>query len=81
MAVERSPTEGSMTGEAEKHTIVHVEGDHDDDGVLKSTDEEKVDEFGAHAKTDPKEIALVRKLDMYMLVKVSHAALPLEPRC
>jgi hypothetical protein len=27
-----------------------------------------VDRFGAHAKTDPLEIALVRKLDMFMLV-------------
>lgn len=70
MAVERSPTGGSVTGEVEKNTTVHVEGDHDD-GILKSTDEEKVDEFGAHKKTDPKEIALVRKLDTYMLV--SHA--------
>ena len=29
---------------------------------------EKVDKFGAHTKTDPREIALVKKLDMYMLV-------------
>jgi hypothetical protein len=26
------------------------------------------DRFGAHAKTDPKEIALVRKLDMFIMV-------------
>jgi hypothetical protein len=27
-----------------------------------------LDEFGGHRKTDPAEIALVRKLDTYMLV-------------
>lgn len=36
--------------------------------VLKPT-YEKVDEFGAHTKTDPKEIALVRKLDLFCLVR------------
>lgn len=34
----------------------------------KSQGAENIDEFGAHAKTDPKEIALVRKLDMHILV-------------
>lgn len=29
---------------------------------------DKVDYSGAHAKTDPKEIALVRKLDRWMMV-------------
>ncbi|GKU10921.1 unnamed protein product [Fusarium langsethiae] len=28
---------------------------------------DKVDEFGAHAKTDPREIALVKKLDKYII--------------
>uniref|UniRef100_A0A8H7NQB4 Major facilitator superfamily (MFS) profile domain-containing protein n=1 Tax=Bionectria ochroleuca TaxID=29856 RepID=A0A8H7NQB4_BIOOC len=36
------------------------------EGPFKPT-YEKVDEFGAHAKTDPKEIALVRKLDLHIL--------------
>lgn len=31
----------------------------------------KVDEFGAHTKTDPKEIALVKKIDFYILVRAS----------
>ncbi len=30
--------------------------------------EEQLDRFGAHAKTDPVEIALVRKLDLYIMV-------------
>lgn len=29
---------------------------------------EAIDKFGSHAKTDPKEIALVRKLDLYLMV-------------
>lgn len=29
---------------------------------------DNVDEFGAHAKTDPKEIALVKKLDRFIIV-------------
>lgn len=29
---------------------------------------DKVDEFGAHSKTDPAEIALVKKLDRYIIV-------------
>jgi hypothetical protein len=37
---------------------------------LKPVHEEQLDRFGAHAKTDPKEIALVKKLDLYMLVCV-----------
>lgn len=30
----------------------------------------KLDEFGAHAKVDPAEIALVRKLDLWMMVSL-----------
>ena len=36
--------------------------------VDKPSQGSKVDEFGAHTKTDPKEIALVRKIDWYILV-------------
>lgn len=38
------------------------------DEVLKPA-YDKVDEFGAHTKTDPKEIALVRRLDIFCLVR------------
>jgi hypothetical protein len=35
---------------------------------------EKYDRFGAHEKTDPKEIALVKKLDRWIMVRPgSHA--------
>lgn len=45
-----------------------------DDAVFsKFPKMDKVDEFGAHAKTDPREIALVKKLDRYILVSVPAA--------
>lgn len=46
-----------------------------EEGVLqKGPVIEKVDEFGAHAKTDPREIALVRKLDRHILVRTIYPA-------
>ncbi|KAJ3941021.1 uncharacterized protein N0V96_008897 [Colletotrichum fioriniae] len=39
----------------------------DDPALMKQPVIEKVDEFGAHTKTDPKEIALVKKIDWYIL--------------
>jgi hypothetical protein len=44
------------------------------DDQSKELSYEKVDEFGAHTKTDPKEISLVKKLDFYILV--SHLTCP-----
>ena len=38
------------------------------DEVDDSRKEVQVDRFGSAAKTDPKEIALVRKLDLYLMV-------------
>lgn len=38
------------------------------DETLVKEGNEKTDQFGAKAKTDPAEIKLVRKLDMYILV-------------
>jgi hypothetical protein len=35
---------------------------------------DKVDAFGAHAKTDPREIALVKKLDKYIIVSSIYTA-------
>ncbi|EOD45386.1 putative mfs transporter protein [Neofusicoccum parvum UCRNP2] len=49
---------------AQMERIEHVETT---DADLVKPKMELVDEFGAHAKTDPKEIALVKKLDWYML--------------
>jgi hypothetical protein len=53
----------------------HIEraetGATNDDAVFsKFPKMDKVDEFGAHAKTDPREIALVKKLDKYIIVSV-----------
>lgn len=39
------------------------------DGILPMVAKDKVDQFGGHVKVDPAEIALVRKLDLYMLVR------------
>lgn len=44
--------------------LEHCDDTRDD---LKK-DIEQPDRFGSYAKVDPKEIALVRKLDLYMLV-------------
>lgn len=44
----------------------------DDPALMKQPVIEKVDEFGAHTKTDPKEIALVKKIDWYILVCHKH---------
>lgn len=53
----------------DKNEVLHVEAqDKDNDEKFQ-----KMDEFGAHVKTDPKEIALVRKLDMYMMVSLACA--------
>lgn len=51
----------------DKNEVLHIEA-HDNDHDEKF---QKKDEFGAHTKTDPREIALVRKLDMYMLVSLA----------
>jgi hypothetical protein len=48
----------------------HVESVYDP-AMEKAQNGEVLDEFGAHAKTDPKEIALVKKLDWYILVRVT----------
>ena len=57
----------TVTAHDDKGNISHVEApDHDE--INKPASGEKLDEFGASAKTDPKEIALVRKLDFHMMV-------------
>jgi hypothetical protein len=38
---------------------------------------EQVDRFGAHAKTDPREIKLVRKLDRYIMVRHETSSTPI----
>lgn len=48
----------------------HIENASIDDQAIEKLG--TVDKFGAHVKTDPREIALVKKLDLYMLA--SHIA-------
>lgn len=60
---------------AQMERIEHVETT---DADLVKPKLEKVDEFGAHSKTDPKEIAIVKKIDWYMLVSVESCLLLLK---
>lgn len=54
----------------EKAEALHVE--ETDDGDLKAQNkDEKLDYSGFAQKTDPKEIKLVRKLDLYIMVSRS----------
>lgn len=41
----------------------------------------QVDRFGAHAKTDPREIKLVKKLDWYIMVRRKISWGPTDVRC
>lgn len=51
--------------------VERVETGPSDDAIFsKFPKMDKVDEFGAHAKTDPREIALVKKLDKYIIVSI-----------
>ena len=52
-------------------SIEHVEATSD--ACLRKPRENdiKFDRFGGRAKTDPAEIALVKKLDLYMMVSIS----------
>lgn len=65
----------TRAGEDEKTEAHHVSAEnrieHSEvvgDGILPMVAKDKVDEFGGHAKVDPKEISLVKRLDLYMLV-------------
>ncbi|RMJ11856.1 hypothetical protein CDV36_008496 [Fusarium kuroshium] len=52
------------TANKDEPTVDHVDFQED---MMKPTDVEHHDKFGSHAKTDPEEIALVKKLDMYLM--------------
>ena len=55
--------------------------EHDESADLKKLPHvDGVDEFGGHRKVDPAEIALVRKLDRYMLVRLCLLLLRLRSR-
>lgn len=46
----------------------HIENASVDDELVQKLG--TIDRFGAHVKTDPKEIALVKKLDLYILASL-----------
>lgn len=54
--------------------VEHAEDklDLSDQKALQAIDQ--LDRFGSHAKIDPAEIALVRKLDIHMMVRILHRA-------
>ncbi|KAK7425540.1 hypothetical protein QQZ08_007981 [Neonectria magnoliae] len=52
---------------ARDNQIERVETTQGDDAFAKLPRMDKVDEFGAHSKTDAREIALVKKLDRYII--------------
>ncbi|KAL6352420.1 hypothetical protein LRP88_14187 [Fusarium phalaenopsidis] len=54
----------NTTNPKDEATVDHVDFQED---IMKPTDVEQHDKFGSHAKTDPKEVALVKKLDMYLM--------------
>lgn len=63
------------TAQHNEDKVHRIETTQDNDGVFeKGPHTEKMDEFGSHAKTDPLEIALVKRLDWYMLVSDSRVS-------
>ncbi|KAF5658781.1 major facilitator superfamily transporter [Fusarium circinatum] len=61
-------TDDAARNEHIERALDNVESRPNDDAIFsKFPKMDKVDEFGAHAKTDPREIALVKKLDKYLL--------------
>ncbi|KAM5354770.1 hypothetical protein ACJ41O_001416 [Fusarium nematophilum] len=66
-----APGEGNKTvrdDTAHDNQIERIETAQGDDTIFsKFPRMDKVDEFGAHAKTDPREIALVKKLDRFII--------------
>ena len=61
-----------------KTSVEHIDTVSVIDKVEKAHNNGNVDKFGAAEKTDPKEIALVRKLDTYMMVCITEKS-PLSP--
>lgn len=78
MATSTPPNPPLATGSEPKNEdgarndhVERVETGPSDDAIFsKFPKMDKVDEFGAHAKTDPREIALVKKLDKYIIVSI-----------
>ena len=75
--------ENSRTVADEKVTMNQLENIETHDELKTHPKYEKVDAFGAHAKTDPKEIALVKKIDRYILASrlLSYKKTVANPDC
>lgn len=58
--------------ESEKAGVDYVEKNSFAEEPIKPSALEKVDHTGAVAKTDPEEIALVRKIDWRLMVRLNH---------
>lgn len=73
---DRAPAHGTATENEEKgitgaNHVERVETHGDDISLAKVEADAKLDEFGARSKTNPAEIALVKKLDRTILVSPS----------
>lgn len=66
-------TETQVLDAAKTSSVEHVDSEQEDQ-VENGT---QADKFGSIAKTDPKEIALVKKLDLYMMVRTDMHSLSL----
>lgn len=70
VSIDRTPAQGTVVGD-EKDAANYVErvDTHENDiSLAKVEADAKLDAFGARSKTNPEEIALVKKLDRTILV-------------
>lgn len=74
-SIDRAPAYGTATDSEEKGTtdtnmnyVERFETQDNDISLAKVEADAKLDEFGARSKTNPAEIALVKKLDRTILV-------------
>lgn len=75
-SINRAPAHGTATDNEEKGTtdanyVERFETNDNDISLAKVEADAKLDEFGARSKTNPAEIALVKKLDRTILVSSS----------
>lgn len=65
----KSPINSISATEDTKVAVEHV------DDLEKSVHRGPLDKFGSAAKVDPREVKLVKKLDLYIMVHVTHPTL------
>lgn len=74
VSIDRTPAQGTVVGDEKKDVAAanYVErvDTHDNDIALAKVEADaELDAFGARSKTNPEEIALVKKLDRTILVR------------